>query len=251
MSFQPEQIAIASDTFTGIKVYAEQDPDLSQPHEDDESVIIVVLTRNQTNPGEHAGLRTVEDVEAFEEANQGEDSEWAIFPLFMYSHGLNVYQVSKGGNPFSDPWDSGRVGILALKRADFGEGVDFYTTAQGSAQAYTDWANGNGWGYVVENAEGETLDSCWGFVGDHDETYFVGEAMEAYNQHVKTETERLKNDTAARIERQGKLAAKLAEIGFDAEDVGPETLMRLAKGDGSLEDFLTVAEYLADYSGDD
>ncbi len=256
MSFQPERVAIASDPFTGIKVYAEQDRDLMQPYTEDGAVRIVVLHGRYINPDDD--LTTVEDVEEFEKANAGPSGEWAVFPLFLYDHSGTVYSVSENGaNPFACPWDSGRVGVLALKRSEHGdtnykgEPLSLFDVAKSCAKTYTDWANGNGWGYVVEDADGEDLDSLWGFIGDSDDDYMVSEALESYNGHVKIVTERLQSDLVARIERQGKLAAKLTDAGFDDEDEGPAILVRLAKGEGEGADFLTAAEYLATYGEDD
>lgn len=33
---------------------------------------------------------------------------------------------------------------------------------------YTNWCNGNVFGYILYNAEGEQIDSCWGFVSEDD-----------------------------------------------------------------------------------
>jgi len=32
-------------------------------------------------------------------------------------------------------------------------------------ESYEQWANGDVWGYIVENADGEELESCWGYYG--------------------------------------------------------------------------------------
>ena len=36
---------------------------------------------------------------------------------------------------------------------------------EGLIENYQTWANGDVWGFIVEDADGEELDSCWGFYG--------------------------------------------------------------------------------------
>lgn len=181
-----ETVEIAKDEETGIRVFAEMDQTAQNPLNDDEAVIFAVLHRHYDNPAEDH-LNSVDAIAEFEAENTGDDSEWMVFPLWMFDHSGNVYRAG-ASNPFSCPWDSGRVGVIALKRSEFGapagETFDALDCANAICANYTDWANGNAWGYVVEDAKGVSLDSCWGYVGDHDEEYFRGEAMSSFNYHV-------------------------------------------------------------------
>ena len=157
-----------TDDATGLTLFilADECCDESNPLQWDDAVRLVILQRNHINPGEAYGLKTAEDAEAFATENAAPDSAWAVFPLYAYSHGDTIYAPSEGGNPFHCQWDSGRVGIVALRRADFG--ADLFQAARNICKDYTDWANGNVWGYAVRDAEGDTLESCWGFIGDPD-----------------------------------------------------------------------------------
>ena len=240
---------LASDPYTGLKVYAELDNDPISPFDMDSAVVFAVLHRRYVNPAENEGLTSVEAIAEFEEANKEETGEYAVFPLFMLDHSGTVYRASQSGaNPFACPWDSGRVGVIALKRADMPEGADLFKMAQDLCEAYTAYANGDVWGFVVEDAQGDEVESSWGFYSLDDAK---ASALEAYNAVLPVHTKAMQDDQIARITRQTKLASKLTECGFDDEDEGPAILVRLAKGEGTGDDFQRAAEYLADYGDDD
>lgn len=87
---------------------------------------------------------------------------WKVFPVYAYIHSGIILKASETGNPFSDPWDSGFFGLLLLNRKTWGRKI---TLQQANAllDTYTQWANGDCWGYVVRVGNHE--DSCWGFIG--------------------------------------------------------------------------------------
>lgn len=149
----------------GLTATIHYDHDTSRPFDDDEAVHIVVLHKRYKDPAEGSLGDTPKDVQGWCDRNAG---EWYSVPLWMYDHSGTVYRVA-AENPFHCPWDSGRVGIVALKRSDWGEGSEsddkMFEYAQNVASEYSDWANGQCFGYVIKNEDGEELDSCWGFIG--------------------------------------------------------------------------------------
>ncbi|MDP2620283.1 MAG: hypothetical protein Q8P46_08910 [Hyphomicrobiales bacterium] len=139
-----------------------------RPFANDDAVRIVVLHRRYIDPSGGECGRDPGELAAWEYENA---DEWFTIPLFLYDHGGTVYRTGYS-NPFHCPWDSGRVGIIALRRAHWGNGNEsgdkLAAYAQGVAETYTDWANGECYGYVLCDGEGCELDSCWGFLGlDH------------------------------------------------------------------------------------
>jgi hypothetical protein len=111
--------------------------------------------------------------------------DWTIFKLFLYDHSGTSYQPSENGkNPFSCPWDSGRVGIIALHTSDFDKNANLFECAKSICEEYTSWANGEVYGYVVETEAGYELDSCWGFYGDP-EGYVLEEARNAAKDYLQ------------------------------------------------------------------
>ena len=113
--------------------------------------------------------------------------------IFLYDHsGLTI-----ADKPFSCPWDSGMIGFALISREaalkemstkkvtkKVKEWAKKYLDA--TISEYNSYIRGECFGYVVENEDGEHLDSCWGFIGDID--YVKKEATEAAQAiHDKTE----------------------------------------------------------------
>jgi len=108
------------------------------------------------------------------------ENGWDAFPLYYYEHGLCRYSASDTGNPFSCPWDSGQAGWILVKRSAFDK--DRLGVAQSWANAVTTWCNNDYYGYVVEDQDGEHLDSCWGY---DDFDYCKQEATHAAESEAK------------------------------------------------------------------
>lgn len=90
------------------------------------------------------------------------------FLLDYFEHGQGCW--SRSGHGPQCQWDnSPGAGLLIWehKPSDIGaktmeaRGKD----ADSFLDVYNDWANGNCYGYVIEDAD-EEIDSCWGFIGD-------------------------------------------------------------------------------------
>jgi hypothetical protein len=133
------------------------------PFDGDDAVRIVVLHRRYIDPSNGACGRTPDEVAAWQREN---DAEWFAMPLFLYDHSGTIYRV-RDTNPFHCPWDSGRVGIIALSRADWPGANDakLASHAQEIAAIYTNWANGECYGYRLYDGDGELLETCWGYIG--------------------------------------------------------------------------------------
>ena len=99
--------------------------------------------------------------------------EGAVYlPVFMYDHGGRTINTTG----FSCPWDSGQIGVIYATRADM---LECYMVKRitkkyrdmaerdlkGQIAELDQWLNGDIWGYVIEDAAGEHVDSCWGFYG--------------------------------------------------------------------------------------
>ncbi len=149
----------------GLTASIYHDPDVEQPSVCDDALRIVVLHRRYIDPSDGACGSDPDEVAEWERNNA---AAWFSIPLFLYDHSGSVYRVGNS-NPFHCPWDSGRVGIIALKRSEWGSGaapdekLEEYAAA--IAAEYTDWANGECYGYVLFDAGGQDIESCWGFIG--------------------------------------------------------------------------------------
>jgi hypothetical protein len=119
---------------------------------------------------------------------KAENPDWrsaVILPVYMYEHG----NVALRCHDFNDHWDSGQVGwIYALPTAIRKEYSCKLITKKIRAhvtqvltseiEEYGRYVNGECYGYTVEDANGEELDACWGFIGWE---YAEAQATEAAN----------------------------------------------------------------------
>jgi hypothetical protein len=133
-----------------------------------------------------------------------------ILNLFMYDHSGVVLRAQEGHrNPFEPfdhgSWDSGQVGFCfltkeAIERTGMPADSDdkIVENIVSEIDYYNDWSSGNVWGYAVEDRDGETLDSCWGFIGDYDSEYGAqSEGRNSAKHAVKAERKRRKQERIA------------------------------------------------------
>ncbi len=143
-----------------------------------------------------------------------------ILPIHAYEHGGITIRTSS----FSDPWDSGQVGWIYILNADAMENWGAKSMLkkihyshdnsrktvreraieymEAEIEEYDHWLNNNCWGYkiyqLLENPdfdeesdneedrfiESEELDSCWGFICDHN-GYVLEEAKSIADHYIE------------------------------------------------------------------
>lgn len=96
-----------------------------------------------------------------------------VLAVGMIDHSGVSYYVG-GGAHLMDPggWDSGTCGYILdtpdrLQATMGGDVTDEQITKAltGEIEEYDRWARGECYGYVITDANGEQVDSCWGFIG--------------------------------------------------------------------------------------
>jgi hypothetical protein len=116
-----------------------------------------------------------DDYSGWEEMKQAiikEENPAVILPLYMYDHS----GISISTSPFSCRWDSGQIGfILVSKKKALEEFGGKIVTAklkerlekilEGEVETYTQYVEGEVYGFVIEDEDGEHIDSCYGFYG--------------------------------------------------------------------------------------
>ena len=95
------------------------------------------------------------------------EDEHYVLPLYLYDHS----GITMSTGSFSCPWDSGRVGMIYISKAKAAqEGwktpEQAYEAMRAEVEEYDHYLTGQCYGYVVEDADGDRNDSCWGFLGD-------------------------------------------------------------------------------------
>src|SRR3990167_1430187 len=89
-----------------------------------------------------------------------------LLPLSLLDHsGLHMYVGAD--SHWSDPggWDSGIVGFIYATSKAADETPDVEAYLRGEVEEYDQYLRGDVCGYVIEDADGDDVDSCWGFYG--------------------------------------------------------------------------------------
>ena len=121
-----------------------------------------------------------------------EDKDYISLPLYLYDHsGLTISTV-----PFSCRWDSGTIGYIIVSKEDikkeYGWKVltkkrikQIETYLKNEVDTYNNYLIGNVYGYNVIDSNGESIDSCWGFNGDFEDSCIISEAKSFIDYHLK------------------------------------------------------------------
>lgn len=146
------------------------DEDCSSPRENDNLGTMLCWHRNYRLGDDNP----YESPEEFYQSEEYKDAA-VVLPLGLYDHsGISMYV---GSEPIDyGGWDSGQVGYIYITKAKAREeyGWKRLTKARlvkltkyltGEVTEFDSFITGDCYGYVVEDADGERLDSCWGFIG--------------------------------------------------------------------------------------
>jgi hypothetical protein len=90
-----------------------------------------------------------------------------VIPLYLYEHSGMTLRVSDNGNPFSCQWDSGQVGFafVTQKHIDV-TGGDPEQMVKAEVEEYDAYLRGEVYRFEVQDAEGDYIDGCGGYLGD-------------------------------------------------------------------------------------
>ena len=115
-----------------------------------------------------------------------EENPAIILPLYLYDHsGLTI-----STSPFSCRWDSGQIGFVLVSKKQAleeygGVRVSSKTKAkiesvlQGEVETYTQYVEGEVYGFQIVDEDDDIIDSCYGFYG----TDFATNGMLDYIDH--------------------------------------------------------------------
>lgn len=122
-------------------------------------------------------------------------------PLYLYDHS----GITMSTGRFSCPWDSGQVGFIyiskekAAKEWTSREGEELakaaYACMEAEVEEYDHYLTGEVYEFVVEDAEGEVLESCGGFLGDID---YVKQEARSCAEHFVTKARKAEAEEQAR-----------------------------------------------------
>ncbi len=161
----------SADTFEvdGLTVRIEYDQDAQNPRKEFDHAAHMVCFHSRYLLGDKHGM-CIDEAKEFVERIKKEGA--AVLSLYLYDHS----GITMSTSPFSCPWDSGQVGFIYMERKDIlnNWGVKRVTKKlfmqavelmQSEVKEYDEYLTGQVYGFIVEDEDGEELDSCWGFYG--------------------------------------------------------------------------------------
>jgi hypothetical protein len=106
------------------------------------------------------------------------NKHYIMQPVYAYIHsGIALSTV-----PFSCAWDSGQCGVIVARKGAEGlSDEQLINTLSSEVSEFSNYLVGEVYGYVILDDDGETLDSCWGFLGYG---YCKSQAIEALSHYV-------------------------------------------------------------------
>jgi len=129
----------------------------------------MVLFHNKYNVPNESECRTLEAAQEFLAENH-KNIFW--FPVYMIDHS----GVALSTQSFNDPWDSGYVGFIYVEKSDVRKEWGVQRISKkireivsnnliGEVETYSNYLNGDCYGYEVLDSSGDVLESCHGFYG--------------------------------------------------------------------------------------
>lgn len=100
-------------------------------------------------------------------AEEMEDSGLFYLPVYIYEHG----GIALSTRPFNCRWDGGQLGWIWSKDPEATKEI-----LEAEVKEFGDWISGRVYGYVVKDPDGEEVNSCWGFIGEPEESGLIEEA---------------------------------------------------------------------------
>jgi len=159
--------------YKGYTIKIEQDDDPFSPRDND-NIGTMVCFHSRYDLGDKGHGYTPETL-----MEKVKDPDTVALPLFLLDHsGLWI----STGRYAEDPqgWDTSAVGyIIASKEKAAKEGIEVERLPEfleGEVKEYNDYLTGNVHGFVVVDKDGDEVESCWGFIGDPEESGVISEA---------------------------------------------------------------------------
>lgn len=188
-----------------MNIRIEQDEGYDSPRDWD-NIGEMVCFHGRYNLGDKDHDYRDSDYSGWEEMSDAMEKDGAvvILPLHLYDHSGITMQVGS----FSCGWDSGQVGFIIAKREKI---LKEFSRARitnklkeriekilcQEVETYDQYLTGDVWGYIIEDDDGEHLDSCWGFYGREFCEKEAQDALEYLEQKEKDDAAELNRVQAA------------------------------------------------------
>jgi len=167
-----DNLLYKSEEYRGFTIKVYYDDNAESPREWDNLGTIYSNSRNY-DPDRHSIEEIIDD------ETGGLDKEFVknhiMLDIYAYEHGGITLSTSRGGQ-FSDTWDSGLFGIIAVSKKkaikEFGKKIctkevreRALRCLEGEVETLDMYYTGETYGYVIEDEDGCEIESCWGYFG--------------------------------------------------------------------------------------
>lgn len=169
--------------YKGYNINIHFDTCASNPFEEFDQLGVLYQNRRDS----HSNGKQLRKLKEFDDGNGYIDwkrlkRDYIWLRVYSYEHSGICLKTSRNGNPFSCPWDSGFYGIIARRKDEIRNEYGWKlinnarrklieTYFENEIELYSEYLEGNVFGYTVTDDEDNELDSCWGFYGmDHEKS---------------------------------------------------------------------------------
>jgi len=189
-----EEYLVETEEYRGHKIKIYQDPDPQNPRDNDNFGTMVCFHSHYMLGDSNHGLRN-EDFFSWDGLKGcliREKDAAVILPLYLYDHsGITINTT-----PFGCRWDSGEVGFIYATRQNIRDNYGIKRIWKGTLETaeklleaevkeYDRYLTGQVYGYMIEDADGEDVDSCWGYNGEPAE--IIKECKATIDNIIKSE----------------------------------------------------------------
>lgn len=194
---------IHSEEYKGYTINIEQDYDSGfNPRYDHDNLTVMACFHKRYELGDKDhGIRS-DDYRSWDEMEKAIVKVFnpvIILPMFMFDHsGLTVNTTG-----FACPWDSGQIGFVFVPKA---KAYETYMTkritpkiketikqiTKGEVEDYDHYLRGNIFAFDIEDANGEHVESCCGYIGDYEDACLpdAKEMIDSLIEREKAEAEK-------------------------------------------------------------
>jgi hypothetical protein len=88
-----------------------------------------------------------------------------VFPLEAYIHSGIVLALSGEGNFPDRQWDVSQIGFVFAAKKEWRMNKTAKKAVEAFIEEWNLYLSGEVYGYIIEDDDGNTVDSCWGFYG--------------------------------------------------------------------------------------
>ncbi len=168
----------------GLTVKLFQDTDAQSPQDWGDTGLFLVANHRQCYIPEPGEKRIDCDFDTLVE--KWKDTHW-IFPLEAYIHSGVVLALAYTGNFPDRQWDVSQLGAVFASKKEWRLSKSARKSAEQHVKTWNEFLAGDVYGYEVEDENGNSLDSCWGFYGHEYAEQQAREAAQHANKNRSAE----------------------------------------------------------------